>query len=75
MTPTHTTSLAELAAALPCNPDNLRADQVSALLAQCVQPLTECENVGMFKALGRVLARDVVSPLNVPPPPLPTSPS
>ena len=67
MTPTHTTSLAELAAALPCNPDNLRADQVSALLAQCVQPLTECENVGMFKALGRVLARDVVSPLNVPP--------
>ncbi len=60
-------TLAELAAALPCNPDHLRADQVSALLAQFVQPLTECENVGIFEALGRVLARDVVSPLNVPP--------
>ena len=62
-----TKTLAELAAALPCNPDNLRADQVTALLAQFVQPLTESENVGIFDALGRVLARDVISPLNVPP--------
>ena len=67
MTHQHTKSLAELAAALPCNPDNLRADQVTALLAQFVQPLTESENVGIFDALGRVLARDVISPLSVPP--------
>lgn len=63
-------TLAELAAALPCNPDNLRADQASALLARIGQPLSgpeNTENVGIFEALGRVLARDVVSPLNVPP--------
>ncbi|WP_027995955.1 molybdopterin molybdotransferase MoeA [Simplicispira psychrophila] len=60
-------SLADLAAALPCDPLHLRADQVTALLAQFVQPLTASEDVGMFEALGRVLACDVVSPLNVPP--------
>ena len=63
--PAHT--LAELAAALPCDPRALRADQVTALLAQFVQPLTDSEDVGIFEALGRVLARDVVSPLSVPP--------
>ena len=35
---THPT-LAELAAALPCNPQALHADQATALLAQFVQPL------------------------------------
>lgn len=67
MTHPHATTLADLAAALPCDPLHLRADQVTALLAQIVQPLTESENVGIFEALGRVLARDVVSPLSVPP--------
>ena len=66
-----TKTLAALAAALPCNPDHLRADQVTALLAQFVQPLSDGEHnhesVGIFEALGRVLARDVISPLNVPP--------
>jgi molybdopterin molybdotransferase len=66
---THLTAptLAELAAALPCDPHALRADQVTALLAQWIQPLTESEEVGIFAALGRVLARDVISPLSVPP--------
>lgn len=61
-------TLADLAAALPgCNPQALRVDQATALLMQFVQPLTESEDVGLFAALGRVLARDVVSPLSVPP--------
>ena len=60
-------TLAELAAALPCDPHALHADQVTALLAQYVQPLTESEKVGIFEALGRVLARDLISPLSVPP--------
>ena len=67
---THPT-LAELAAALPCNPQALHADQATALLAQFVQPLADSaaprEEVGIFEALGRVLACDVISPLSVPP--------
>lgn len=60
-------TLADLAAALPCDPHQLRTDQVAALLAQYVQPLAESEDVGIFDALGRVLAHDVISPLSVPP--------
>jgi molybdopterin molybdotransferase len=49
------------------DPNALPADQVNAFLAQLVTPLTQTERVGLFAALGRVLAEDVVSPISVPP--------
>jgi molybdopterin molybdotransferase len=49
------------------DPNALPADQVNAFLAQLVAPVTQTEPVGLFAALGRVLAEDVVSPISVPP--------
>jgi molybdopterin molybdotransferase len=45
----------------------LSAQQVNEFLAHLVQPVTDVEDVGLFAALDRVLARDVVSPISVPP--------
>ncbi len=61
-------TIAQIAAELQgYDPQALSADQVSAFLERLVQPVTATEEVGIFEALGRVLARDVVSPLSVPP--------
>ncbi len=49
------------------DPKALPAHQVNGFLARLVQPVTETERVGVFAALGRVLARDVISPISVPP--------
>ena len=49
------------------DPKALPADQVNDFLARLVEPITEAEDVGIFDALGRVLADDVVSPISVPP--------
>ncbi len=49
------------------DPQALSADTVNACLAQLVEPVTEVEDVGIFQALGRVLAADVISPISVPP--------
>jgi len=49
------------------DPKALPADQVNAFLARLVEPISESEDVGIFDALGRVLAQDVVSPISVPP--------
>lgn len=49
------------------DPQALPAQQVNDFLARLVEPLTEAETVGIFDALGRVLADDVISPLSVPP--------
>ncbi len=49
------------------DPQALSADAVGAFLTRLVEPVLESETVGIFEALGRVLAADVVSPLNVPP--------
>ncbi|MGC4397139.1 gephyrin-like molybdotransferase Glp [Hydrogenophaga sp. T2] len=49
------------------DPQALSADRVNDFLARLVEPITEAETVGIFDALGRVLAEDVVSPLSVPP--------
>ncbi|GAO22239.1 molybdenum cofactor synthesis domain-containing protein [Alicycliphilus sp. B1] len=40
---------------------------MNAFLQRLVAPVAEAEEVGIFDALGRVLARDVVSPISVPP--------
>ena len=61
-------SLAEIAAQLQgYDPHALPAGQVNAFLEQLVVPVVETETVGIADALGRVVAADVVSPLDVPP--------
>ena len=49
------------------DPQALRAADVNTFLERLVAPVTSTEEVGIFDALGRVLARDVVSPVSVPP--------
>jgi molybdopterin molybdotransferase len=49
------------------DPQALSAERVNQFLAQLVEPVTATETVGVFEALGRVLAQDVVSPISVPP--------
>ena len=49
------------------DPQALSADTVNAFLAQLVEPVTEVQQVGVFQALGRVLATDLISPISVPP--------
>ena len=49
------------------DPQALRAADVQEFLRHLATPVTQTEEVGIFDALGRVLARDVVSPISVPP--------
>jgi len=49
------------------DPHVLPASVVSAFLDRLVEPVAGVERVGLFDTLGRVLAEDVVSPINVPP--------
>lgn len=49
------------------DPQALSADRVNEFLARLVDPVTAIEDVGVFDALDRVLAEDVVSPISVPP--------
>lgn len=49
------------------DPKALSADRVNDFLARLVEPVTATEDVGVFDALDRVLAHDVVSPISVPP--------
>lgn len=56
-----------LQALLAAHPADLPVPAVREALLQCVQPLTEREQVPLAQALGRVLAEDVVSPVDVPP--------
>lgn len=61
-------TIAQIAAELEgYDPQALHADQVNAFLHKLVQPVAETEEVGVFEALGRVLAEDVISPISVPP--------
>ncbi|MFP5323297.1 MAG: gephyrin-like molybdotransferase Glp [Gammaproteobacteria bacterium] len=61
-------SIDQIAAALEgYDPQALSAHHVNAFLDRLVQPVEQTEDVELFAALGRVLAQDVVSPINVPP--------
>jgi molybdopterin molybdotransferase len=61
-------SIAQIAAQLQgYDPQALSADAVNDFLARLVAPVAETEQVGIFDALDRVLARDIVSPVSVPP--------
>ncbi|QDL37496.1 gephyrin-like molybdotransferase Glp [Rhodoferax sediminis] len=61
-------TLAQIAAELQgYDPQALTSADVNQFLARLVEPVAELEEVGIFDALGRVLARDVISPVSVPP--------
>ncbi|MBI2771063.1 MAG: molybdopterin molybdotransferase MoeA [Burkholderiales bacterium] len=61
-------SLAQIAAELQgYDPRALPAEAVNDFLARLVEPVQEVEHAGIFEALGRVLAEDVISPFSVPP--------
>ena len=49
------------------DPQALSADMVNTFLAELVEPVTEVEELGIFAALDRVLAQDIISPISVPP--------
>jgi molybdopterin molybdotransferase len=49
------------------DPQALSADSVSDFLRRMIEPVRETETVGIFQALGRILAADVISPVDVPP--------
>lgn len=48
------------------DPEAMDVDSVQAFLAQLAQPLQEGETLALDAALDRVLAQDLVSPINVP---------
>ena len=61
-------TIAEIAAQLQgYDPQALPAEAVGEFLARLVTPVQDTEKVGVFDALGRVLAQDLVSPISVPP--------
>ncbi len=49
------------------DPQSLSAGAVSDFLERLVGPVQEIETVGVFDALDRVLANDLISPISVPP--------
>jgi molybdopterin molybdotransferase len=61
-------SIEDIAAALQgYDPQALSVQQVGEFLQQLVQAVRETEALPLFEALDRVLAQDVMSPINVPP--------
>jgi len=61
-------SLAQIAQALEgYDPDALSANTVNAFLADMVPPPVQTQSLDLMHALRRVLADDVVSPIDVPP--------
>ncbi len=49
------------------DPKSLRASDVGRFLERLVEPVRDIEQLGVFDALDRVLARDIISPISVPP--------
>jgi molybdopterin molybdotransferase len=61
-------TIADIAAQLQgYDPQALSAEAVGEFLARLVTPVRETETVAVFDALDRILARDLVSPISVPP--------
>ncbi len=61
-------SIEQIAAELQgYDPQALSAAAVNDFLSRLVDPVTETEELPLFQALDRVLARDVISPVSVPP--------
>ena len=60
-------SIAEIAQALEgYDPDAISANTVNAFLAEMVPVPTQIQSLALMPALGRVLAEDVISPIDVP---------
>jgi molybdopterin molybdotransferase len=60
-------SLSDIAAELQgYDPQALPAGKVNEFLAALVQPVQATEKLGLFEALDRVLAQEIVSPISVP---------
>ncbi len=49
------------------NPGLLTMDEARTRIVSNIKPVNEQEEVGLWGALGRVLAEDILSPINVPP--------
>ena len=49
------------------DPQALTASAANEFLSRMVAPVQQTERIGIFDALGRVLAQDLTSPINVPP--------
>ena len=65
---THPKFLAEIAAHLQgYDPQALPAQEVLNFLAQLVTVIHDTQDVPIFEALNRVIAQDVISPIDVPP--------
>ncbi len=61
-------TIAQIAAELQgYDPQALSAADVNVFLERLVEPVSGTEDLGIFEALGRVLASDVISPVSVPP--------
>ncbi|PHM20999.1 MAG: molybdopterin molybdenumtransferase MoeA [Curvibacter sp. PD_MW3] len=61
-------SIEQIAAELQgYDPQALSATAVNEFLSRLVTPVTDTEELGIFEALDRVLAQDVISPVSVPP--------
>ena len=48
------------------DPDALPVEQAQQIVRQCVTPVSGTERLALRSALGRVLADDIISPINVP---------
>ena len=51
------------------DPESLRVDQAIKIVQDFVRPgslALATESVGIYDALGRILAKDIISPINVP---------
>ena len=59
--------LAELPELPDYQPQAMSTDAVLAFLSRLVTPIQDTQELPLFDALGRVLAADVLAPLNVPP--------
>jgi molybdopterin molybdotransferase len=60
-------SLASIAAELQgYDPQALRVTEVNAFLSRLAEPVSAHDKVELFQALGRVLAQNIISPINVP---------
>ena len=63
---TQPTTLRDASCADDYDPNSMPVDKARALIARCLTPLTAAERVHVRSALGRVLAQDVISPIDVP---------
>ena len=64
----HTQSIAEISALLQgYDPQALSAQDVLKFLSELVTEITDTEDLEIFQSLGRIVAKNVISPIDVPP--------